>query len=46
MEYDEDSDVGIPFDFLSELCHEWEAAAKLPDKDVRSVIVRSGNYIS
>lgn len=42
VKYDEDSDVGIPFDFLSELCHEWEAAAKLPDKDVRSVIVRSG----
>lgn len=41
-EYDEDSDVGMPFDFLSELCHEWEAAARLPDKNVRSVTVRSG----
>lgn len=41
-EYDEDSDVNLPFDFLSELCHEWEEAAKLPGKDVRSVIVRSG----
>lgn len=42
VEYDEDSDVSLPFDFLSELCHEWEEAAKLPGEDVRSVIVRSG----
>ncbi|XP_049861046.1 epimerase family protein SDR39U1 isoform X2 [Schistocerca gregaria] len=41
-EYDEESSVKS-FDFLSELCHEWEAAAKLPaDSGVRQTIVRSG----
>lgn len=31
------------YDFLSKLCHEWEAAAKMPsDSDVRQVTIRSG----
>lgn len=43
-EYDEDSPGG-DFDFLSQLCTDWEAAAKLPDDiEVRQVIIRSGQY--
>ncbi|XP_012286099.1 epimerase family protein SDR39U1 [Orussus abietinus] len=31
------------YDFLSELCHEWEAAAKLPiNCNIRQVVIRSG----
>ena len=41
-EYDEDSPGG-DFDFLSKLCTDWEAAAKLPsDTNVRTVTIRSG----
>ncbi|XP_048514588.1 epimerase family protein SDR39U1 isoform X2 [Athalia rosae] len=41
-EYNEES-VCDKYDFLSELCHEWEAAAKLPEgTDVRQVTIRSG----
>lgn len=41
-EYNEES-VCDKYDFLSELCHEWEAAAELPkDSGVRQVTVRSG----
>ncbi|CAL1539997.1 unnamed protein product [Lymnaea stagnalis] len=41
-EYTE-SDVVEPFDFLSQLTKEWEAAAKLPAQvPTRSVIVRTG----
>lgn len=44
VEYDEDSPGG-DFDFLSRLCTDWEAAAKLPNEiNVRQVIVRSGQY--
>nr|KAG5693087.1 hypothetical protein BaRGS_014037 [Batillaria attramentaria] len=40
--YDEDSPGGN-YDFMSKLCHDWEAAAKLPDHlDVRQVIIRCG----
>uniref|UniRef100_A0A1B6DNY7 DUF1731 domain-containing protein n=1 Tax=Clastoptera arizonana TaxID=38151 RepID=A0A1B6DNY7_9HEMI len=41
-EYDEDSVLGPPFDFLSELAQEWESASKLEDDNVRRVIIRSG----
>ena len=41
-EYTEDTQPK-KFDFLSELCHEWETVGKLPaDLRVRHVIVRSG----
>ncbi|GLH08980.1 Epimerase family protein SDR39U1 [Gryllus bimaculatus] len=41
-EYTEDYE-GKPFDFLSNLCHDWEAAGNLPiDIGVRRVILRSG----
>ncbi|XP_046396300.1 epimerase family protein SDR39U1 [Ischnura elegans] len=40
-EYTEDSPGGN-FDFLSKLCTEWEAAAKLAGDDVRRVTIRSG----
>ncbi|KAG8227145.1 hypothetical protein J437_LFUL001689 [Ladona fulva] len=43
-EYTEDSPGGN-FDFLSNLCTEWEAAAKLPaeiESSVRRVVIRSG----
>ncbi|KAK7114925.1 epimerase family protein SDR39U1-like [Littorina saxatilis] len=41
-EYDEDSPGG-DFDYLSELCTAWEAAAKLPSSvSCRQAIVRSG----
>ena len=44
VEYDEDSPGG-DFDFLSQLCTDWEAAAKLPNEiNVRQVIIRSGQY--
>lgn len=43
-EYDEESPGGN-FDFLSRLCTEWEAAAKLPkDIGVRQVILRCGEF--
>lgn len=42
MEYTEDS-RNEEYDFLSKLCHEWEAAAKIPvDANVRQVTIRSG----
>ncbi|KAK7478374.1 hypothetical protein BaRGS_00030378, partial [Batillaria attramentaria] len=42
IEYDESSPGGN-FDFLSKLCTDWEAAAKLPsDLGVRQVILRCG----
>ncbi|GFO11252.1 epimerase family protein sdr39u1 [Plakobranchus ocellatus] len=42
VEYTEDDEV-IPYDFLSELTKEWEAAAKLPSTvPTRSVIIRTG----
>lgn len=41
-EYTEES-RNEEYDFLSKLCHEWEAAAKIPsDINVRQVIIRSG----
>lgn len=41
-QYDEDS-AGGDFDYLSELCTAWEAAANLPPSlNIRQVIVRSG----
>ncbi|XP_046614160.1 epimerase family protein SDR39U1 [Neodiprion virginianus] len=41
-EYNEES-ICNKYDFLSELCHEWEDAAKLPkDLNVRQAIIRSG----
>ncbi|XP_051157391.1 epimerase family protein SDR39U1 [Leptopilina boulardi] len=41
-EYNEE-DKCDPYDFLSKLCHSWEAAAKLPeDCKTRNVIIRSG----
>jgi len=42
VEYDEDSPLGPPFDFLSELAQKWEEASEMPGTDVRRVIVRSG----
>lgn len=45
VEYTEDSKCE-PYDFLSELCHDWEAAAKLPENSpVRQVTIRSGVVI-
>lgn len=42
VEYTEDSKCE-PYDFLSELCHDWEAAAKLPENtSIRQVTIRSG----
>ncbi|XP_022207961.2 epimerase family protein SDR39U1 [Nilaparvata lugens] len=42
-EYDENSDLGKPFDFLSKLAHDWESASTLPSgNDVRNVVIRSG----
>ncbi|XP_053973477.1 adenylate cyclase type 2 isoform X2 [Hylaeus volcanicus] len=41
-EYTEESKCE-KYDFLSELCHEWEAAAQLPqDSTIRQVTIRSG----
>lgn len=41
-EYSEESQVE-EYDFLSQMCHEWERAAKLPSNvNVRQVTVRSG----
>ncbi|XP_043482997.1 epimerase family protein SDR39U1 isoform X1 [Leptopilina heterotoma] len=41
-EYTEE-DKCEPYDFLSKLCHDWEAAAKLPDDcKIRQVTIRSG----
>jgi len=41
--FDENSEVGTSFDFLSKLAIEWEKAAQLPPTlNVRNVIVRSG----
>ncbi|XP_033220706.1 epimerase family protein SDR39U1 isoform X2 [Belonocnema kinseyi] len=41
-EYTEE-DKCEPYDFLSELCHDWEAAAQLPkDSKTRQVTIRSG----
>ncbi|XP_060813524.1 epimerase family protein SDR39U1 isoform X1 [Bombus pascuorum] len=41
-EYTEESKCE-KYDFLSELCHEWEEAAQLPrDSNIRQVIIRSG----
>lgn len=41
-EYTEESEVK-QYDFLSKVCHEWEAAAKLPQNmKVRQVTIRSG----
>ncbi|XP_054287284.1 epimerase family protein SDR39U1-like [Macrosteles quadrilineatus] len=42
VDYDEDSTLGPPFDFLSDLAQKWEEASLMPDTDVRRVIVRSG----
>ncbi|KAK7478395.1 hypothetical protein BaRGS_00030399 [Batillaria attramentaria] len=45
IEYDEDTQVPA-FDFISKLCHDWEAAAKLPDGvDVRQVVLRCGTVL-
>ncbi|XP_066589094.1 epimerase family protein SDR39U1 [Prorops nasuta] len=42
IEYTEDI-VCQPYDFLSELCHDWEAAAKLPEgSNIRQATIRSG----
>lgn len=42
-EYDEKSEVGPSFDFLSKLALEWESVAHLPaELGVRQVIIRSG----
>ncbi|XP_076173473.1 epimerase family protein SDR39U1 isoform X1 [Ptiloglossa arizonensis] len=42
MEYTEESKCE-KYDFLSELCHKWEAAAQLPqDSAIRQVTIRSG----
>lgn len=42
IEYTEES-RNEEYDFLSKLCHEWEAAAKIPsDNNVRQVTIRSG----
>ncbi|KOC64315.1 Epimerase family protein SDR39U1 [Habropoda laboriosa] len=42
MEYTEESKC-TQYDFLSELCHKWEAAAELPkDSSIRQVTIRSG----
>ncbi|PSN43908.1 Epimerase family protein SDR39U1, partial [Blattella germanica] len=41
-EYNEDNQ-GKSFDFLSQLCHEWEGVAKLPAHlGVRQIVIRSG----
>ncbi|CAK9806920.1 Epimerase family protein SDR39U1 [Anthophora plagiata] len=41
-EYTEESQC-TKYDFLSELCHEWEGAAQLPkDSNIRQVTIRSG----
>ncbi|XP_017885628.1 epimerase family protein SDR39U1 [Ceratina calcarata] len=41
-EYTEESKCE-KYDFLSELCHRWEAAAQLPkDSDIRQTTIRSG----
>ncbi|KAK9300527.1 hypothetical protein QLX08_006857 [Tetragonisca angustula] len=41
-EYTEESKCE-KYDFLSELCHEWEAAAQLPkDSNIRQTTIRSG----
>nr|XP_034184117.1 epimerase family protein SDR39U1 isoform X2 [Osmia lignaria] len=42
IEYTEESECE-KYDFLSELCHDWERAAQLPkDSATRQVIIRSG----
>lgn len=41
-EYDEDSVLGQPFDFISELAQEWENASLLKEQNVRRVVIRSG----
>ncbi|XP_076682863.1 epimerase family protein SDR39U1 [Andrena cerasifolii] len=42
IEYTEES-ICEEYDFLSELCHKWEAAAQLPpDSTIRRVTIRSG----
>ena len=44
--FDENSPGG-DFDFLSELCTDWEDAANLsPDSNVRTVKIRTGNHTS
>ncbi|CAL7936185.1 unnamed protein product [Xylocopa violacea] len=41
-EYTEESNCE-KYDFLSELCHQWEAAAQLPkDSNIRQITIRSG----